>query len=178
MPGARAILEILKRQAVTDVIGLPDNSSAALFTLMIGDATVKVRPVTREGEAFALAAGLWMGGRNPILLIQNTGLLESGDAIRGTVVRMRIPLVCLVTYRGHAKMMKTLGRAPDAPDAELLSRSDVDSIGPVTEPTLKAWGIPFDFLHTDADLPRLEAAFQSARKQEAPVAVLVTEDTT
>jgi sulfopyruvate decarboxylase subunit alpha len=177
MLSARSILDLLEREAVTDVVGLPDNSSAALFTLLEGHGQMKTRPVTREGEAFSLASGLWLGGRRPVLLIQNTGLLESGDAFRGTAMRLRIPLVCLVTYRGYAKMMKLFGGVPAAVDAVMLSRSEVDSVGVVTEPTLRAWGLPYDFVHGDPDLPRLTAAFERARREEAPVAVLITGDT-
>jgi sulfopyruvate decarboxylase subunit alpha len=178
MASARSILDILRRQAVTDVVGVPDNSSAALYTLLDGEPALKVRPVTREGEAFALAMGLWMGGRHPVLLIQNTGLFESGDALRGTLTRMRIPIVCLVTYRGYGKTMRSFGHIPVPDDPQLLSRSDVDNCAPLTEPTLRAWGLPFDFVHTDEDLPRLEAAFARARDRDAPVAVLITQDTT
>jgi sulfopyruvate decarboxylase subunit alpha len=174
---ASSILDVLLRESVTDVIGVPDNSSAALYTRLEKDARIRVRPVTREGEAFSLACGLWMGGRHPVLLIQNTGLLESGDAFRGTAMRMRIPLVCLVTYRGYAKMMKIFGQAPPAPDPEMLSRSEVDSVGPMTEPTLRAWGLAHDFIHGDGDLPRLAAVFEQARRLEAPVAALITGDT-
>ncbi len=178
MLSARSILDVLKSHSVTDVVGVPDNSSAALYTLLEAEPQMKVRPVTREGEAFSMASGLWMGGRHPVLLIQNTGLLESGDAFRGTAMRMRIPLVCLVTYRGYAKMMKIFGGVPPQPDAEMLSRSEVDSAGPVTEPTLRAWGLPYDFVHGDEDLPKLTAAFERAGRLQAPVAVLVTGDTT
>jgi sulfopyruvate decarboxylase subunit alpha len=178
MLSARSILDVLLRHAVTDVIGVPDNSSAALYTLLDGQRQIRVRPVTREGEAFALASGLWMGGRHPLLLIQNTGLLESGDALRGTAMRMRIPLVCVVTYRGYAKMMRLFGASPPAADVEMLSRSEVDSIGPITEPTLRAWGLPYDFVHGDEDLAKLTAGFERARALPGPVAVLVTGDTT
>jgi sulfopyruvate decarboxylase TPP-binding subunit len=178
MASARSILEILERQGVTDVLGVPDNSSAALYTLLGSHPTVRPRPVTREGEAFAMAMGLWMGGRQPVLLIQNTGFFESGDALRGTLTRMRIPIVCIITYRGYNKTIKSFGAIPTAVDAELLSRSDVDNCAPITEPTLRAWGLPYEFLHTDEDLPVLESAFARARERDAPVAVLVTRDTT
>jgi sulfopyruvate decarboxylase subunit alpha len=178
MASARRILEALKREGVTDAIGVPDNSSAALYSLLAEDPDVRPRLVTREGEAFAMACGLWMGGRHPVLLIQNTGLIESGDALRGTAIKMRLPLVCLVTYRGYAKMMKGLGGAPEAPDAAMLGRSELDSVGLVTEPTLRAWGLAYDFLHTDDDLPKLPAAFASARVAEAPFALMITADTT
>jgi len=178
MASARSIVEILKRQGVTDVLGVPDNSSAALYTLLGADPDIRVRPVTREGEAFAMAMGLWMGGRQPVLLIQNTGFFESGDALRGTLTRMRVPIVCLITYRGYNKTMKSFRKIPTELDADLLSRSEVDNCAPITEPTLRAWGLPYEFVHTDEDLPVLEAAFTRVRERDAPVAVLITRDTT
>ncbi|MCI0419409.1 MAG: hypothetical protein L0312_09340 [Acidobacteria bacterium] len=175
MAQAQLVLEELQRQGLTDVVSLPDNSSAALLSLLRESADIRLHSVTREGEAFALAAGLWIGGRHPLVLIQNTGLLESGDSLRGTLLRMRLPVVCLVTYRGYAKLAR-LGGAPANLNAEILSRADLDSVALMTEPTLRAWGIPFDFFHTDDDLPKISAAFAKARDLSSPVAVLVTQD--
>jgi sulfopyruvate decarboxylase subunit alpha len=174
---AGRLLRLLEEHHVTDVVGLPDNSSAALFARLEKGGAIRLRTVTREGEAFALAAGLWVGGARPIVLIQNTGLLESGDGLRGTAQRMRIPLVCLITYRGYAKMMRTLGGVPASPDADLLSRADVDSVALLTEPTLRAWGVPFDTVGGTSDLPRLHAAFERCEELKSPVAVLLTCDT-
>ena len=176
MIAARDFLEELKAEGVTDVVGLPDNSSAALFALLAGDGAPRLRTVTREGEAFALAAGLWMGGARPIVLIQNTGLLESGDSVRGTLLRMGIPVVCVVTYRGYGKMMKVLGGPPPAVDAEMLRRTDLDSVALMTEPTLRAWGLPFERMSAAADLPRLRAAFRRCDESHSPQAVLLACD--
>jgi sulfopyruvate decarboxylase subunit alpha len=174
-PSASLIVGELRRQGATHVVGLPDNASKALFERLQAEATMRVFTVTREGEAFAVAAGLWAGGGAPVVLIQNTGLLESGDALRGTAMRMRIPLVCMVTYRGYAGLAS--GRGAGDVDANALSRPDLDSVAVLTEPTLRAWGLPFDFLHGDLDLPRLAAAFAQARGLEQPVALLITRDT-
>ena len=46
----------------------------------------------------------------------------------------------------------------------------------MTEPTLRAWGMPFDFLYTDDDVAKISAAFTQAQQRSAPVAVLVTQD--
>ena len=88
---------------------------------------------------------------------------------------MRIPVVCLVTYRGYAKLARW-GSPPPEPSPEILSRPDLDSVAVMTEPTLRAWGVPFDFLHTDEDVPKISVAFAQAQKLSAPVAVLVTQD--
>jgi sulfopyruvate decarboxylase subunit alpha len=175
---ARLVLDVLRRQGVTDVLGVPDNASKALLDLLAGEPAIRLLTVTREGEAFAIASGLWVGGRTPVVLIQNTGLLEAGDALRGTAMRMRVPLVCLVTVRGHARMAaRGISPSAEALDAELLSRPDLDSIALLTEPTLRAWGLPSEILSADADLPRLEVVFRRAREAEQPVAALITCDT-
>jgi sulfopyruvate decarboxylase TPP-binding subunit len=179
MAQAKLLLQELKKHHVTHVVGLPDNSSAGLFELLGGDPDIRLIRITREGETFALAAGLWMGGKTPVVLIQNTGLLESGDSLRGTVLRMRIPLLCLITYRGYAGMMRQ-GLAGTSVDltADLLSRPDLDSTALITEPTLKAWGLPFVFFQDDEDLPRVSEAFQRAEEESRPIAILITRDLT
>jgi hypothetical protein len=174
---AESVLQALRKCNVTHVVGLPDNSSAALFSHLRQDTLMRLVTVTREGEAFAIASGLWIGGMTPAVLIQNTGLLESGDALRGTVLRMRIPLLCLVTYRGWARMP---GRAPNAIvdqwDVDELSRPDLDSAALVIEPTLTAWGLPFDFLHSDAEISKIAEAARKAELEMRAVAILVTCD--
>jgi sulfopyruvate decarboxylase TPP-binding subunit len=175
---ARLIVDELRRQGVTDVLGVPDNAAKALLDLLAAEPAIRMLAVTREGEAFAIASGLWVGGRTPVVLIQNTGLLETGDALRGTAMRMRVPLVCLVTVRGHARMAAR-GLRPTAGtlNGELLSRPDLDSVALLTEPTLSAWGVPWEALSSDGDTPRLSAAFERARELEQPVAVLITSET-
>lgn len=137
------VIRALQDTGVTHVVGIPDNTSAPLFDALPDHPSIRLVPVTREGEAFAVAAGLWLGGATPLVVVQNTGFIESGDALRGTAVRMGVPLPFVVTGRGYAKM-EAAGLGPETPRTpELLTRSDVDSVALVTEPTLAAWGIPY-----------------------------------
>jgi sulfopyruvate decarboxylase subunit alpha len=177
MVRAKSLLEELKARGVTYVVGLVDNSSATLMALLANDVSIRFIGVTREGEAFALASGLWIGGKTAVVVAQNTGFLESGDGLRGTAQRMRIPLVCLITYRGYEKMRRQSAKSEPRPwTIEDFSRADMDSAAIITEPTLKAWNVPFDFLKTDADLPKVAQAFSRAEKESRPVALLVTGD--
>jgi len=164
LPSARLILEELKRQGITHVVGLPDNGSRALYELLRGDPALRVVSVCREGEAYAVAAGLYVGGARPCVLIQNTGFLESGDGFRGTAHNMAVPLVSLVGYRGHASL------APGA--------SRVDTAASFLEPTLKAWGMSYFTLASDAELPVLPEAFRLAGEGSRPVAVLIVGECT
>jgi sulfopyruvate decarboxylase TPP-binding subunit len=129
---------------------------------------------TREGEIVALASGLWLGGARPLVLIQNTGLLESGDGLRGTASRMGAPVLLLVTCRGFAKARK-VGRKPGEGEItrDLLVRPDLDSVAEMTHSTLRAWGIPFFTLRDVRDLGPIREGWALAHEEERPVAVLL-----
>jgi sulfopyruvate decarboxylase subunit alpha len=177
MLSARAVLEELKACHVTFCVGLADTALTALATLVDNDQSMRFLPVTREGEAFALASGLWIGGQNAVILVQNTGLLESGDALRGTAQRMRVPILCLITYRGYSKLHGKKTYTPHEPrDPDEFSQPDLDSAALITEPTLHAWGVPFEFLNSSADLPKIPRSFSRAQKELRPVALLVTDN--
>ena len=103
---AQLVLAELKRNHATHVVGLPDNSTVKLFALLREERDIRLVSATREGEAFAIASGLWIGGKVPVVLVQNTGFFESGDSFRGTAMRMRVPLVCLITYRGYRNIVR------------------------------------------------------------------------
>lgn len=169
-----ATLRTLVARGITHVVGLPDSTSGPLFDMVTGHPAVRLVTVTREGEAFAIATGLWMGGAQPLVVVQNTGLLESGDSLRGTAQRMAAPIPILVTGRGYRKM-RAAGVSPaDEKTPELMTRPDVDSTALLTEPTLAAWGVPFsrceDDSHPSSELLR---TIDEARAQDRPVALVV-----
>ncbi len=161
MIGANGILAELRKNAVTHVVGVPDNGSRVLFELLWADPIIQVIPVTREGEAFALASGLYLGGQQPVVLMQNTGFLEAGDALRGTAHNMRIPLLVLIGYRGYHTM----------------DTDRVDSAATFFEPTLKAWQLPYALLHDDDQLDVISRMYRRAATDSLPAVVVLVEST-
>jgi sulfopyruvate decarboxylase subunit alpha len=174
MRPARTIRALINA-GVTHVIGIPDNTSGPLFPEVRRHPTLKLITVTREREAFAIAAGLWLGGASPLVVVQNTGLLESGDSLRGTAVRMASPVPILIIGRGYAKMTKAGVTRDDPRTSELLTRANVDSTALLTEPTLEAWGIPFDLCGGEDDpTMALARTVQQAQTEQRPVALILT----
>ena len=159
MASAEKIVNELKKQEITHAVGVPDNGSARIYELLRAEPGIEVITVTREGEAFAIASGLYVGGKKPVIIIQNTGLLESGDAIRGTVVNMRVPVVVFIGYRGFHNR--------DA-DGEWI-----DSVASFLEPTLKAWDLPYETLETDDEILCISRAFETTAATSLPAAVLL-----
>ncbi len=162
---ASLIVDELKKQGVTHVVGVPDNGARALFEALWADRGITVIGVTREGEAYAVASGLYVGGSLPVVIIQNTGFLETGDAFRGTAYNMGLPIVMLMGYRGFQTM---------EPGAER-----VDTAATFFEPTLKAWDIPYTLMSTDDEVSeQISGAFQMAAQRSLPSSVLIIGTTT
>lgn len=174
---AEKLLDTLRGLGMSHLLGVPDNGTAALFARAEALPDVDLLTVTREGEAFAVASGLWLGGSEPVVAVQNTGLLESGDSLRGTAYRMGVPLLILVSVRGHAKMVqhyrdieaaRVAGHAP-----QTMKRADIDSVALVTEPTLDAWQVPHATYRSDDDIEEIDYLWKLARQAGHPVAVLL-----
>ena len=97
---AGAVLNELHKNRVTHVVWLPDTETNFMFDRTAGDPTLQIVSVCREGEAMPIAAGLWVGGKRPVVMVQNTGLLESGDSVRGLSLDIGLPVVP-VDYEGR-----------------------------------------------------------------------------
>lgn len=153
------VLAELKKNGVTHVVWLPDSETNWLYLLMKAEPSLTLVAVSREGLAFSIAAGLSVGGRTPVILIQNTGLMESGDSLRGWALGLDIPVVLMVGLRGWTRHGVT-----------------VDTAAVYTEPFLNAFGVKYYLVENDADAPRISVAFEEAKKARRPVAVLVGDE--
>ena len=153
------VLEEMKKNGVTHVVWLPDSETNWLYLLMKAEPTLDLIPVSREGQAFSTAAGLAVGGKRPIILIQNTGMMESGDSLRGWGLGLNIPVVLLVGYRGWTRHGVI-----------------TDSAARYTEPFLNAFRINYYLVEQNSDAPRISLAFEEARATRRPVAVLIGDE--
>ena len=151
-----SVIAELKKNNISHVVWLPDSETNFMYQLLTNEPTLDLVPVCREGETMAIAAGLWVGGKRPIVLIQNTGIFEAGDSIRGLGLDINQPLVMLVGYRGWSRHGLT-----------------TDSAARFIEHILHAWGITYYLIETDADADRISLAVEEAERTSKPVAVLV-----
>jgi sulfopyruvate decarboxylase TPP-binding subunit len=130
----------LKECGATHVVWIPDSDIGTWEAALTGPGGLPLVRVCREGEAFAVAAGLLIGGARPVVLIQCTGFFEAGDALRNVVHDLKLPLFFVVGVRSY--YLHQEGRS-------------ADSCPVYAEPVLKAWNVPYSLLdrrHTAADL--------------------------
>lgn len=150
------VIAQLVQHGVSHYVTLPDSETAHMYQALMDEPSITVVPVAREGEAIPVAAGLFIAGQNPVISIQNAGLYEAGDALRGLALGIGLPLVMFIGYRGH-------NRKGDTPD----------SAATFLEPYLHMWRVDYFVVESDEDLDRVPLAFDLAAKTNQPVAVAI-----
>lgn len=103
---------------------------------------------TREDEAVGLAAGAFLAGRRPVVLMQNSGLGNAINAIGSLSQIYQLPFLLVISWRGHE------GR--DAPEHLVMGRAMTAIFEALDLPyqTLDAARLP-------AQLDQAELEFQS-----------------
>jgi sulfopyruvate decarboxylase TPP-binding subunit len=155
-----SVVAALQACGVTHVIWIPDSELGTWEPALCAARDLALIRVCREGEAFAVAAGLLLGGKKPIVLLQCTGLFEAGDAVRNIIHDLKLPLFFVVGVRSwyaHQQGKTT------------------DTCPIFAEPIMRAWQIPFvlfDTQHTAADLA---TAYRQAQAENRAAAVLLAE---
>lgn len=154
------VVAAFKECGVTHVIWIPDSSIGAWEAAICADKSIQLIRVCRESEAMAIAGGLMLGGKQPIVLIQCTGLFDAGDALRNVVHDLKLPLFLIIGLRSYYDYQK---------------KTTADTCPVFTEPIMRAWQIPFALLDDRSSVSDLKAAYRLARSEHRAGAVLIAE---
>lgn len=85
------------------VVYVPDNPLSHVLRALAADyPDVRTTLATREEEAFGIAAGLYLGGHRPAVLLQSSGLGNSLNALTSLLIPYQIPVVFIISMRGDA----------------------------------------------------------------------------
>ena len=158
MFAADAFAAVLKDIGITHVVTVPD-STIGQWESAIEAAGIRLVRVCREGEAWTVAGGLHMGGARPFVMIQCTGLFESGDAIRNMVHEWKLPLYGLIGYRSYLNQTNLPG------DTSLV----------FTEPMLALWKFDVLFVKEEKQLALVAAHYRGCMAAEKHGAILLAE---
>ena len=107
-----AFAGLLEAQGYDFFSGVPCSMIEGLIATLETHPRLPYVPAVREDVAVGLAAGAWLAGRRPMVLMQNSGLGTSMNALVSLSLMYRLPALLLVTWRGH--------RGKDAPEHLLM----------------------------------------------------------
>jgi sulfopyruvate decarboxylase subunit alpha len=161
LTNSRLIYDALKECDIRLVSALPETWLVHLIRLADEDPEVILVRLAKEEEGVGVSAGAHFAGVKSAMLMQNHGLLASMNGIVSFAHLYKIPLLMLISYRGsfgERDPWQTQG-------------------GNVTEPLLRALGIPYVFLDAvETVKKRIRQAQTLAESSLQPVALLLTRD--
>lgn len=156
---AQTIVDEVLRLNVDYIITVPDSIQRTLLELLSRQEKLKYLTVCTEDEAMGINAGLYAGGRNSILCIQNNGLFACLNTIKAIALDARVPTPMFVGQ---------FGRDVTKPASESRNRA-VRMLGP----TLDTWGVPHYPLEGPHDLCNIAKAFERAHQDMGPAVVII-----
>ena len=148
---------LLERQGFDFFAGVPCSLIEDLIAALEAHPHLPYIPAPREDVAVGLAAGAWFAGRRPAVLMQNSGLGTSLNALASLALMYGLPALLLVTWRGH------LGK--DAPEHILT--------GEISPGLLGLLRIPYRVLAADTLEADLAWTVETMDRAMQPVALLV-----
>lgn len=159
LANSRVIYDALKKAGIGLMSALPETWLVHLIRMAEDDPEMILVRLAKEEEGVGISAGAHFAGVKSAMLMQNHGFLASINGIVSFAQLYRMPLLMLITYRGHFGE-----RDPWQTEG-----------GGVTEPLLRALGIRYEFLDDPATVEnRIADAQTLAYSSLHPVALLLT----
>jgi sulfopyruvate decarboxylase subunit alpha len=155
--GTTEVYTGLKRIGVDMVASLPCVNLRELLTLIDSDKGIKHVPISREEEGIGICAGAFMGGMKPAILMQNSGLGNSINALASLDLLYGIPVLMIVSHRG-VEGEEVSAQVP---------------MGNLTGPFLRAMGIPTYRPIIGKAADAIREGWERAIAEHTPVAILL-----
>jgi sulfopyruvate decarboxylase subunit alpha len=159
----QSMADELRELEITHVVTVPDTHQRTLLDLLYESRDIEVVTASTEDEAFAVHAGLYMGGARPMLIIQHVGVFAGLNSIRGISTDMKVPTFALVGLFAR--------------DATKELRDNRNSAVRQITPLLDAMNIPYFELNSANDLRVIREGYDLSLENLGPVFILVGERT-
>jgi len=95
------IIDALRVNKVDFITTVPCKQLAGVIERIEGADDIMHVPSNREDEGMGLCAGAYMGGKKPAIIMQNTAIGVTINALTTLIQYYRMPLPMLISYRGE-----------------------------------------------------------------------------
>ena len=100
MDSSEAIYDGLKDAEIDFVVSVVSTNLSKLLDMIDADDEIIHVPVTREDEGIGICAGAYLGGKRPAILMENSGLGNSINALKSLMELYEFPLLIIMSHRG------------------------------------------------------------------------------
>ena len=153
---SKKIIKNLKMGGVNFYLSVPCKLLVNMIKILEKDKSIYYSSVPREEEGMGICAGAYLGRKLPCIMMQNTGLGNSVNAIVSLLQLYNLPVIFLISYRG-------------TPGEQVSAQGGMAKITKEILDTLK---IPTLHCSTEKDLDNIKTYTDHAKIMESPVAIL------
>ena len=157
MLSSRIFVDKLRDSGFNFFTGVPCSLLSGLIAHLEGDPNLGYIPSVREDAAVGLCAGAYLGGKQPVLLMQNSGLGYSLNAFTSLNLIYKIPVLVIMSWRGCG--------GQDAPEHIIM--------GDINEQLLETSGMEYAVLEEDHADRILADALKTIKDERVPYTLLV-----
>jgi len=147
----------IKNSGIDLILSVPCIMLKGLLEIIEEKKEIQHIPVTREEEGVGIAAGAYLGGKIPAILMQNSGLGNSVNAIKSLLELYKIPVIFIMSHRG-AEGEKIIAQMP---------------MGQITIDLLNLLTIETFILNSPEKVKDILKAVDKAKKIKKPVAIIL-----
>jgi phosphonopyruvate decarboxylase len=155
---SQQFLDELERQGYNFFTGVPCSLFEGVTRILDAEPRYGYISAVREDSAIGIAAGAYFGGRQPVVLMQNSGLGVSINALVSLNQIYDIPVLIVVSWRGEG--------GEDAPEHLVM--------GDVMDALLDLLRIPWRRLNLSTLVEDIAALTRTIRETRQPVALVVS----
>src|SRR5215470_2719106 len=155
---AQQTLDALVDSGVDFAACLPDSAFKELYEPLSAETKIDYVQVANEGDGVGICMGAWLGGKKPVLIMENTGFAVTPYPLMRGPIAFGVPMLLLIAHRGGFH------------DQRWFSVP----MGWGTEPLLDAMRISYELVTRTEDVrDAILGAVKSMNAMQAPVAVIL-----
>jgi sulfopyruvate decarboxylase subunit beta len=159
-PSGADIIRQLKAAGIKEIVALPDIvTSEGLLWPISKDPDFRLTRICKEDEGVSICGAMSYNGTRAVLMMQQTGLMDSLNAIRAIGVDYELPIVMLVGLQGKEPYLH-----PDTSGSYGVR---------IVRPVLDAMSLSHSLIEGPADVTHIHKAIEAAYVQSRPHIFLI-----
>jgi len=156
---AKEALDALIVSGIDFAACLPDSAFKELYEPLSAESKIDYVQVANEGDGVGICMGAWMGGKKPVLIMENTGFAVTPYPLMRGPIAFGVPMLLLIAHRGGFH------------DERWFSVP----FGWGTEPLLDAMRVSYETVTRTEDVgAAITGAVKSMNSMQYPVGVLLS----
>ncbi len=157
MTTSQDLCDLLKAKGFDFFAGVPDSTFEGVFRILERDPEITYVASVREDAAIGMAIGAYLSGRRAMVLMQNSGLGLSINALASLALMYKTEMLLLIGWRGY--------EGKDAPEHLLMGECTPDLLDDI--------GVPYEVLEADDAAGGVDRAVAAMEAGPTPAALVI-----